>query len=170
MLRDAASSPRIGTEAPRCAYNSALKPPPHTKIFNSRPKPDAGKRDLCYAVSMCRERAALRRKTVPGGKRDRMSGKRYFWLKLPEDFFRRGYVRQMRRLSEGDRLTVIYLEMLLLGLKTGGELCYEGAEDPAEELALELFEPPEEVRAVLEQMTRRGKILPREGNVIKIIQ
>ena len=92
-----------------------------------------------------------------------MSGKRYFWLKLPEDFFRRGYIRRMRQLPEGDRLTVIYLEILLLGLKTGGELCYEGAEDPAEELALELFEPPEEVRAVLEQMTRRGKILPREG-------
>ena len=91
-----------------------------------------------------------------------MSGKRYFWLKLPEDFFRRGYVRQMRRLPEGDRLTVIYLEMLLLGLKTGGELCYEGAEDPAEELALELFEPPEEVRAVLDRMTLRGKILPAE--------
>ena len=49
------------------------------------------------------------------------------------------------------------------GLKTGVKLCYEGAEDPAEELALELFEPPEEVRVVLEQMTRRGKILPREG-------
>ena len=92
-----------------------------------------------------------------------MSGKRYFWLKLPEDFFRRGYIRLLRRLPEGDRLTVIYLEILLLGLKTGGELCYEGAEDPAEELALELFEPPEEVRAVLEQMTRRGKILQREG-------
>ena len=92
-----------------------------------------------------------------------MSGKRYFWLKLPEDFFRRGYIRRLRRLPEGDRLTVIYLEILLLGLKTGGELCYEGAEDPAEELALELFEPPEDVRAVLEQMTRRGKILPQEG-------
>ena len=92
-----------------------------------------------------------------------MSGKRYFWLKLPEDFFRRGYIRLLRRLPEGDRLTVIYLEILLLGLKTGGELCYDGAEDPAEELALELFEPPEEVRAVLEQMTRRGKIFPREG-------
>ncbi len=92
-----------------------------------------------------------------------MSGKRYFWPKLPEDFFRRGYIRRLRRLPEGDRLTVIYLEILLLGLKTGGKLCYEGTEDPAEELALELFEPPEEVRAVLEQMTRRGKILPREG-------
>ena len=95
-----------------------------------------------------------------------MSGKRYFWLKLPEDFFRRGYIRLLRRLPEGDRLTVIYLEILLLGLKTGGELCYEGAEDPAEELALELFEPPEEVRAVLEQMTRRGKILPAEGGFV----
>ncbi len=85
-----------------------------------------------------------------------MAQKRYYWLKLPEDFFRRSDIRRLRRLPEGDRLTLIYLEMLLAGMKTGGALDYGGEEDPAEELALELYEDPEEVRTVLEYLTQHG--------------
>lgn len=86
-----------------------------------------------------------------------MAGKRYFWLKLPEDFFRRGYIRRLRSMENGDRLALIYLEMLLAGLKTEGLIACDGAEDPAEELALELFESPEEVSRVLAYCTQREK-------------
>ncbi|MBQ6065892.1 MAG: phage replisome organizer N-terminal domain-containing protein [Clostridia bacterium] len=86
-----------------------------------------------------------------------MAGKRYFWLKLPEDFFRRGYIRRLRSMKDGDRLVLIYLEMLLAALKTEGLIACDGAEDPAEELALELFESPEEVSRVLAYCTEREK-------------
>ena len=86
-----------------------------------------------------------------------MAEKRYYWLKLPEDFFRRSYIRRLRRLPEGDRLTLLYLEALLAGLKTGGVLDYGGEEDFAEELALELYEDPEEVRALLDYLTEHGR-------------
>ena len=86
-----------------------------------------------------------------------MAEKRYFWLKLPEDFFRRSYIRRLRRLPEGDRLTLIYLEALLAGLKTGGALDYDGEADFAEELALELYEDPAEVRALLDYLTEHGR-------------
>ena len=95
-----------------------------------------------------------------------MAGTRYYWLKLPEDFFRRGYIRRLRLQPDGDRLTVIYLEMLLAGLKTGGRLEGDGAEDLAEELALELFENPQDVRTVLELMTDRGKIRPEQDGCL----
>ena len=95
-----------------------------------------------------------------------MAGTRYYWLKLPEDFFRRGYIRRLRLQPDGDRLTVIYLEMLLAGLKTGGRLEGDGAEDLAEELALELFENQQNVRTVLELMTDRGKIRPEQDGCL----
>ena len=88
-----------------------------------------------------------------------MAGRRYYWLKLPEDFFRRGYIRRLRGLPDGDRLTVIYLEMLLAALKTDGVLATDGAEDPAEELALELYEDQTEVETVLNYLAERGKMI-----------
>ena len=94
----------------------------------------------------------------PGGKENHMA-KRYYWLKLPEDFFRRGYIRRLRRLPRGDRLTLIYLEMLLAGLKTDGILSTDGPEDLAEELALELYEAPEEVSAALRWLAEHGKAI-----------
>lgn len=87
-----------------------------------------------------------------------MAGKRYYWLKLPEDFFRRSYIRRLRSMEGGDRLTLIYLEMLLAALKTDGVLTADGAEDFAEELALELYEDPAEVRTALTFLSERGKI------------
>ncbi len=87
-----------------------------------------------------------------------MAGKRYYWLKLPEDFFRRSYIRRLRSMEGGDRLTLIYLEMLLAALKTDGVLTADGAEDFAEELALELYEDPVEVQTALTFLSERGKI------------
>ena len=86
-----------------------------------------------------------------------MAGKRYYWLKLPEDFFRRSYVRRLRRLENGERLVLIYLEMLLAALKTDGEIACRSGEDPSEELALELFEDPAEVARVLAFCAEREK-------------
>lgn len=44
-------------------------------------------------------------------------GKRYYWLKLPDDFFRQKPIKKLRRIAGGDTYTIIYLKMLLVSLK-----------------------------------------------------
>ena len=93
-----------------------------------------------------------------------MAGRRYYWLKLPEDFFRRGYIRRLRSMEDGDRLTVIYLELLLAALKTDGALACDGGDDLAEELALELYEDAAEVETVLDYLLKKGKLLRKNDS------
>ena len=44
-------------------------------------------------------------------------GKRYYWLKLPDDFFRQKPIKKLRRIAGGDTYTIIYLKMLLVYLE-----------------------------------------------------
>ena len=48
-------------------------------------------------------------------------GKRYYWLKLPDDFFRQKPIKKLRRIAGGDTYTIIYLKMLLVSLKNEGK-------------------------------------------------
>ena len=87
---------------------------------------------------------------LPFGGGGIMAEKRYFWLKLKDDFFDRKEIKKLRRIAGGDTYTIIYLKMLLLSTKNGGRLFYEGVEETlAEELALELDENTEDVVMVL---------------------
>ena len=45
-------------------------------------------------------------------------GKRYYWLKLHENFFRQAVIRFLRKMPEGDSIVIIYLELLLMSIKT----------------------------------------------------
>lgn len=85
--------------------------------------------------------------------------KRYYWLKLQEDFFASKRIKKMRKLPGGDTLTIIYLKMQLLSLKTDGVLKYAGLEQSfAEELALDLDEDTESVQLALSYMESVGLI------------
>ena len=84
---------------------------------------------------------------------------RYYWLKLQQDFFSSKRIKKMRRLPGGDTLTIIYLKMQLLALKTDGVLSYTGLEQTfAEELALDLDEDAESVQLALAYMSSTGLI------------
>lgn len=84
-------------------------------------------------------------------------GKKLFWLKLPREFFRSKEIKKLRKIAGGDTYTLIYLEMQLLSLESGGKIYYEGVEQNlAEELALELDEDPENVSVVLSFLKRHG--------------
>ncbi len=75
-----------------------------------------------------------------------MAEKRFFWLKLQEDFFESKRIKKLRRIAGGDTCTIIYLKMQLLAIKNGGILEYTGLESTfAEELALDINEEPENV-------------------------
>jgi predicted phage replisome organizer len=85
--------------------------------------------------------------------------KKYYWLKLKDDFFRDKRIKKLRRIAGGDTYTVIYLKMQLLSIKNNGYLIYEGIEDNfAEELALELDEDTENVKVTLAFLHGNGML------------
>ncbi len=84
-------------------------------------------------------------------------GKRYYWLKLPEGFFRQKPIKKLRKIAGGDTFTIIYLKMLLIAMKQDGKIYFEGVEDDFyEELALELDEDPENVKVTVLFLIRQG--------------
>lgn len=84
-------------------------------------------------------------------------GKRYYWLKLKEDFFKSKRIKKLRNMAGGDTYTIIYLKMQLLSLRTEGVLQWAGLEDNfANELALDLDEKPEDVEVTLMYLLKTG--------------
>jgi len=86
-------------------------------------------------------------------------GKRYYWLKLREDFFDSKRIKKLRKMAGGDTYTIIYLKMQLLALRTEGVLQWTGLEDNfADELALDLDEKPEDVEVTLMYLLNTGLV------------
>ena len=76
--------------------------------------------------------------------------KRYYWLKLPDGFFRQKAIKKLRKIAGGDTYTIIYLKMLLVAMKQDGKLYFEGVEETFyDELALDLDEEVENVRVTV---------------------
>ena len=85
--------------------------------------------------------------------------KRFFWLKLKENFFDEKYIKALRRLPQGDSLVIVYLKMQLKSLKTEGIIKYEGIlPDSISELALVLDEDENIVKLTVEALVRYGVI------------
>lgn len=84
-------------------------------------------------------------------------GKRYFWLRLHDDFFRSVRIKKLRRMAGGDTYVVIYLKMQLKAMKTDGVLTWRGYEqDFVDELAIDLDEEPDNVRVTLAYLLSCG--------------
>lgn len=83
--------------------------------------------------------------------------KRFYWLKLKEDFFSSRRIKKLRKLAGGDTYTIIYLKLQLAALRTDGVLQWTGLEDNIfEELALELDEDPDNVEVTLRYLLSCG--------------
>ena len=79
-----------------------------------------------------------------------MAEKRYYWLKLQENFFDQKIIKKLRGIAGGDTYTVIYLKMMLASIKRGGYILYEGIEDTfTKELALAFDEKIENMDMLL---------------------
>ena len=88
-----------------------------------------------------------------------MAEKRYYWLKLQEDFFSSVRIKRLRKIAGGDTYTIIYLKMQLLSIRNGGMLKYSGYEPSfAEELAIDIDEEPENVAVTLQYLSKCGLI------------
>ena len=88
-----------------------------------------------------------------------MPTKRYFSLKLREDFFSSLKIKKLRRIAGGDTLTIIYLKIQLLSIKNEGVIRFTAVEDTfEEELALALDEDVDNVRMTLLYLQNQGMI------------
>ena len=83
--------------------------------------------------------------------------KRYYWLKLMDDFFTSKRIKKLRKLAGGDTYTIIYLKMQLLSLKNGGYLEYTGLEDEFyKEVALDIDEDEANVQVTIQYLLSCG--------------
>lgn len=83
--------------------------------------------------------------------------KKYYWLKLKENFFGEKEIKKLRRMAGGDTYTIIYLKMLLLSLRADGRIYFDGVEDSfADELALQLDEETGNVRMTIMYLIKVG--------------
>ena len=98
-----------------------------------------------------------------------MAEKRYYWLKLQEDFFRQPAMRKLRRMAGGETFTIIYLKMQLLSLKQNGALLFEHLEDDfSKELAFSLEEEADDVAATMNFLRRYGLLEVVEADSYKL--
>ena len=76
--------------------------------------------------------------------------KKYYWLKLKDNFFNQKEVKKLRRIAGGDTYTIIYLKMQLLSIKKDGIIEFEGTEkDLAEQLSYEIDEDLNNIQVTL---------------------
>ena len=98
-----------------------------------------------------------------------LAEKRYFWMKLPEDFFQSKRIKKLRNLAGGDTYTIIYLKMQLKALKTEGYLYFDGVmNDFAEEIALDIDENTEDVRVTIQYLLSVGLLETNNDEVFKL--
>lgn len=88
------------------------------------------------------------------------SVKRFFWLKLKENFFKQKEIKLLRKIAGGDTHTIIYLKILLLSLKNNGKVYFEGVTDNFfEEIALEIDEDIENVAICMKFLEQKGLLI-----------
>lgn len=76
--------------------------------------------------------------------------KRYYWLRLYDDFFGSFRIKKLRKMAGGDTYVIIYLKMQLKAMKTDGVLQYRGlGTDFVDELSIDIDEEPDDVRVTL---------------------
>lgn len=98
-----------------------------------------------------------------------MAEKRYYWLKLKEDYFNNPKIKKLRRVAGGDTFTIIYLKMQLLSVSNKGIIEYESIEPTfEEELALKLDEDVEDVKLTLSYLSTQNLIENNENEFMLI--
>ncbi len=94
--------------------------------------------------------------------------RRYFWLKLHEEFFGQTSVKYLRTMPEGEKILIVYLKLLLVSLRTDGIIFLDGLyPSMEEELALVLDENKVTVQFSLHAL-EKVKLLERgqDGELI----
>ncbi len=86
-----------------------------------------------------------------------MADKKYYWLKMQDDFFDQKEIKALRHVAGGDTFTIIYLKMMLKSLNNNGILYYEGiGKDFADEVAIDIDENTDNVRVTINFLRSKG--------------
>lgn len=85
-----------------------------------------------------------------------MAEKKYYWLKMTDQFFEDKAIKKLRKIAGGDTYTIIYLKMLLTAIKQGKETEFElfKVVENVEAMRLQIIfdgKPKADVRAVLKK-------------------
>lgn len=87
--------------------------------------------------------------------------KKYYWLRLKDDFFSLTTTKLLRKMPEGDKLTIIYLKLQLLSLKSNGTLTHHNLlPNLADELAVAIDEESQYVSLTLGTLEKLHLIEP----------
>lgn len=85
--------------------------------------------------------------------------RKYYWLKLKEDFFDEKQIKYLRKLPDGDKLVIVYLKMQLKSLRTEGFIKYDKIlPSNEEELAMILDEDVNIVKLAIGAMIQTKAI------------
>lgn len=85
--------------------------------------------------------------------------KKYYWLKLKEDFFEEKQIKYLRKLPDGDKLVIAYLKMQLKSLKTEGFIKYDSIlPSNIEELSMILDEDINIITLLIKALQQVGAI------------
>lgn len=96
--------------------------------------------------------------------------KRYFWLKLKEDWFSGTTEKYLKSLPAGDSLLITYLKIQLMSLKTEGFLKFERLLPSAEEeIAMLIDEPVNNVRLLINVLLKTGAIERLDDNSLYLL-
>ena len=97
------------------------------------------------------------------------NNKRFYWLKLQDNFFKNARIKKLRRLAGGDTYTIIYLKMMLLTTKSNGLFIYEGIEPTIEEeIALKLDEKVDDVKLLWQYLIANQMVEETESGDVLI--
>ena len=98
-----------------------------------------------------------------------MANRRFYWMKLPSDYFGHLIQKKMRKQPDGAEMQLIYLKLLLYCIDKDAEIIFQGVYDSVEdEIAEEIGEDAEAVKKTLTfleankklERTEHGFILP----------
>lgn len=96
--------------------------------------------------------------TDQGTKEDK-KGRRYYWLKLKEQFFEDKYIKILRAQPNGYRIVCIYLMLQLKALKTDGMIEYARLlPSYTAELAVEIGEDESAVAEAVQTLEKFGLV------------
>ena len=95
-----------------------------------------------------------------------MNEKRYYWLKLEENYFDLKVQKALRKLPSGSDMLICYLKMQLKYLNKGGLIEFQGIYDElSQEIALDIDEDEDLVKMTLSILTKWKVIDPSEDGL-----
>lgn len=100
-----------------------------------------------------------------------MNGKRYYWLKLEENYFDLKVQKAMRKLPGGSDMLICYLKLQLKYLSKCGLIEYQGiCKNVYEEIALDIDEPINTVTETVQLLEKWNVIEQTQNNDLYITE